>query len=133
MREQVIPSGEKQCGIHVNPFDPNDIAWGIKQILEKKDKGIQMGKNGRERVIKEFSWDDELDIYLSLPGNFVETNLEYVEDRYIYQLTLSKIKNNGGIITIHTARFLPATYITIYFVLVILIFLFIKSVFFNKS
>ena len=84
-------------------------------------------------LYKEFSWDDELDIYLSLPGNFVETNLEYVEDRYIYQLTLSKIKNNGGIITIHTARFLPATYITIYFVLVILIFLFIKSVFFNKS
>ena len=57
MREQIIPSGKKQCGIHINPFDSNDIAWGIKQILASHDKGIQMGINGRKRVIEEFSWD----------------------------------------------------------------------------
>jgi len=67
MREQIIPSGKKQCGIHVNPFDFDDIAWGIKQILKHKEKIIQMGKNGRERVIEQFSWDvvtqRTLDIY----------------------------------------------------------------------
>lgn len=57
MREQVIPSGEKQCGIHVNPFEPKDIAWGIIQVLQSSDKGVQWGKNGRERVLAEFSWD----------------------------------------------------------------------------
>ncbi len=57
MREQVIPSGEKQCGIHVNPFEPKDIAWGIIQILQSPDKGLQWGKNGRQRVLAEFSWD----------------------------------------------------------------------------
>ena len=57
MREQVIPSGEKQCGIHINSFDPNDIAWGIKQVLESNEKSIQMGKNARDRVIKHFSWE----------------------------------------------------------------------------
>jgi glycosyltransferase involved in cell wall biosynthesis len=57
MREQVVPSGEKQCGIHINPFDPKDIAWGIIQVLQQPDKGVQWGKNGRERVLKEFSWD----------------------------------------------------------------------------
>lgn len=56
-REQIIPSGEKQSGIHINPHDPKDIAWGVKQILEKKDKGKEIGKNARERVIELFSWD----------------------------------------------------------------------------
>jgi len=67
MREQIIPSGEKQCGIHVNPFEPKDIGWGIIQVLQLPDKGLQLGKNGRERVLKEFSWDAvtqrTLDIY----------------------------------------------------------------------
>lgn len=57
MREQVVPTGEKQCGIHVNPFDPKDIAWGIVQVLQLSDKGILWGKNGRQRVLQEFSWD----------------------------------------------------------------------------
>jgi glycogen(starch) synthase len=67
MREQVVPSGEKQCGIHVNPFEPKDISWGIIQVLQSSDKGIQWGKNGRQRVLDEFSWDAvtkrTLDIY----------------------------------------------------------------------
>ena len=67
MREQIIPSGEKQCGIHVNPFEPKDIAWGIIQVLQLPDKGLQLGKNGRQRVLEEFSWDAvtrrTLDIY----------------------------------------------------------------------
>jgi len=57
MREQVIPSGEKQCGVHINPFESKDIAWGIIQVLQLQDKGIQWGKNGRQRVVEEFSWD----------------------------------------------------------------------------
>ena len=66
-REQVIASGQNQCGVHINPFDPTDIAWGIKQILSLDDKGVQMGKNGRKRAIEVFSWDavakKTLDIY----------------------------------------------------------------------
>jgi glycosyltransferase involved in cell wall biosynthesis len=57
MREQVIPSGEDQCGIHINPFEPKDIAWGITQVLQSPDKALQWGKNGRQRVLEEFSWD----------------------------------------------------------------------------
>jgi len=57
MREQVIPNGEDQCGIHINPFDPNDIAWGVKEILKSKDKSLLMGENARKRVIEQFSWD----------------------------------------------------------------------------
>ena len=56
-REQIVASGENQCGVHINPFDPNDIAWGIKKILSLDDRGVQMGKNGRKRAIDVFSWD----------------------------------------------------------------------------
>ena len=67
MREQILPSGEHQCGIHINPFEPKDIAWGIIQVLQLPDKGVQWGENGRQRVIEEFSWEAvtkrTLDIY----------------------------------------------------------------------
>jgi glycosyltransferase involved in cell wall biosynthesis len=67
MREQVIPNGQQQCGIHINPHNPNDIAWGIKQVLQSKEKSILMGKNARKRVIEQFRWETltqkTLDIY----------------------------------------------------------------------
>jgi glycosyltransferase involved in cell wall biosynthesis len=57
MREQIIPTGPEQSGTHINPFDPQDIAWGIKEILKQKDKGKTYGINGRKRVEQEFSWE----------------------------------------------------------------------------
>ena len=58
MREIVIPQGPDQCGFHVNPNDPTDIAWGIISSLEDPEKRRQMGLNGRKRVLKEFTWDE---------------------------------------------------------------------------
>ena len=67
MREQIISSGEKQCGVHINPFEPKDIACGIIQVLQSQEKAMEWGKNGRQRVLEEFSWDAvnrrTLDIY----------------------------------------------------------------------
>jgi glycosyltransferase involved in cell wall biosynthesis len=66
-REQIIPNGDDQCGIHINPHESSDIAWGVKQILKLEDKGIMMGKKARERVNELFNWDSvvkrTLDIY----------------------------------------------------------------------
>ena len=58
MREIVIASGEEQCGFHVNPNDPTDIAWGIINSLQDPEKKRQLGQNGRKRVLKEFTWDE---------------------------------------------------------------------------
>jgi len=71
MREQVVPSGEKQCGIHVNPFEPKDIAWGIIQVLQSHDKGKQWGTNGRQRVVEEFSWNAVAKRTLAIYKEFV--------------------------------------------------------------
>lgn len=71
MREQVIPSGDNQCGRHVNPYDPSDISWGIKQILESKEQRFQMGINARRQVIHNFSWDIITQRTLEIYSEFV--------------------------------------------------------------
>jgi len=57
MREIVIPCGEDHCGFHVNSNNPSDIAWGITSALENLEKKKWLGKNGRRRVLNEFTWD----------------------------------------------------------------------------
>jgi len=57
MREVVICRGEEQCGFHINPNNPADIAWGINSALESPERRRWLGKNGRRRVLDEFTWD----------------------------------------------------------------------------
>jgi glycosyltransferase involved in cell wall biosynthesis len=57
MREIVICCGEEQSGYHIDPSNPSDIAWGINSVLENDDKRKWLGKNGRKRVLTEFTWD----------------------------------------------------------------------------
>src|SRR5512136_500263 len=57
MREIVVCCGEEQCGYHIDPSNPSDIAWGINSVLENDDKRRWLGKNGRKRVLNEFTWD----------------------------------------------------------------------------
>lgn len=69
-REQVIPSGENQCGMHVDGSNPLDIAWGVKEVLRDPDRARRMGRNGRKRVLEEFTWrraaEKTLEIYSQL-------------------------------------------------------------------
>jgi glycogen(starch) synthase len=69
-REQVIPSGPDQNGIHVNGGDPLDIAWGIKEALKDPQRAKRWGINGRKRVLEYFTWrkaaEQTIDIYKSL-------------------------------------------------------------------
>lgn len=56
-RDQVIPWGEDQTGVHVDGGNSADIAWGINSLLDDMERAIEMGKRGRERVEKYFTWD----------------------------------------------------------------------------
>lgn len=56
MREIVICCSEEQCGYHVDPNNPSDIAWGVMSALEDPEKRKWLGKNGRKRVLAEFTW-----------------------------------------------------------------------------
>lgn len=57
MREVVVCCGEEQCGFHIDPNNPSDIAWGINSTLENPEKRKWLGKNGRKRVLEDFTWD----------------------------------------------------------------------------
>jgi len=57
MREVVVSSGQEQNGFHVNPNDPTDIAWGIVNAVQDPQRNLQLGQNGRKKVLQEFSWD----------------------------------------------------------------------------
>jgi len=57
MREIVVTSGQDQCGFHINPNDPSDIAWGIVNAIQDPEKKVQFGRNGRKRVLERFTWE----------------------------------------------------------------------------
>jgi glycogen(starch) synthase len=57
MREIVICCSEEQCGYHIDPNNPSDIAWGIISSLENPERQKWLGKNGRKRVLNEFTWN----------------------------------------------------------------------------
>lgn len=59
MKEQVIPDGPNKTGIHINGTQPKDIAWGVCEALSSDDELRRMGKNARERAIKDFRWEDK--------------------------------------------------------------------------
>jgi glycogen(starch) synthase len=56
MREIVVCCSEEQCGYHVDPNNPSDIAWGVMSALESPEKRKWLGRNGRKRVLNEFTW-----------------------------------------------------------------------------
>jgi glycogen(starch) synthase len=57
MREIVVCCSEEQCGYHIDPNNPSDIAWGIMNALESPERRKWLGKNGRKRVLSEFTWN----------------------------------------------------------------------------
>ncbi len=56
MREQVIPYGPNQCGFHINPYDPHDIAKFTTILLEDENLRRKCGANARKRVLEAFTW-----------------------------------------------------------------------------
>ena len=69
-REQVMPAGPMQNGVHVDGGNPVDIAWGINEVLKDPRRAKIWGENGRKRVMEYFTWrkvaEQTLDIYKSL-------------------------------------------------------------------
>ncbi len=58
MREIVICCGPEQCGYHIDPNNPSDIAWGVVNALASPEWRKTLGKNGRKRVLAEFTWNN---------------------------------------------------------------------------
>ena len=48
-----------ECGLLVDPQDPDAIAQAMKWILENPEKAKQMGKNGKIAVDEIYNWETE--------------------------------------------------------------------------
>jgi glycogen synthase len=73
MREIVICCGDEQCGYHIDPNNPTDIAWGVMSALENPEHRIWLGKNGRKRVLAEFTWGRIAEKTIELYEKIVKT------------------------------------------------------------
>lgn len=47
------------CGLTVNPLDPQEIAGAIKYLLDRPELCEEMGKNGRRAVEEKYNWERE--------------------------------------------------------------------------
>ncbi|MFV5688864.1 glycosyltransferase [Flavobacterium sp. ZT3R25] len=54
------------CGICVNPRNINEIVDAINYLLNNPDIALQMGKNGREAIFREYNWGTQSQKLLSV-------------------------------------------------------------------
>lgn len=54
------------CGVLVDPLDPQAIAGAVNDLLGDPDKARVMGERGREAALKEYSWSTEAAKLISL-------------------------------------------------------------------
>lgn len=71
-KDQVVPSGEEQTGVHVDGRSPSDIAWGVKVLLHDMERAREMGQRGRQRVLKYFTWKRATQATLEVYGEAIE-------------------------------------------------------------
>lgn len=61
---------DSDCGICIDPKDPQEIATAIRFLLDNNDRAREMGLNGRKSVLEKYNWSIEnqklISIYQSL-------------------------------------------------------------------
>jgi glycosyltransferase involved in cell wall biosynthesis len=61
---------KNNCGICVDPTNPEEIAKAIEYLITHPDEARKMGENGRKAVLEKFNWEEEneklINIYKSL-------------------------------------------------------------------
>jgi glycosyltransferase involved in cell wall biosynthesis len=63
---------ENNCGLTVNPFDPEDIAKAIEYLLDNPDQARKMGQNGRKAVLEKYNWENEEQKLIELYENLLK-------------------------------------------------------------
>jgi glycosyltransferase involved in cell wall biosynthesis len=51
----------ENCGICVDPEDPQEIADAIQRLIDDPELAIEMGKRGRAAALRSYRWDIEAD------------------------------------------------------------------------
>ena len=51
--------GEADCGITVDPFDPDAVARALQRLLSDPEDAARIGENGRQAILERYNWDVE--------------------------------------------------------------------------
>ena len=57
---------DPDCGLIVDPLDPQSIAEAINYLFDNPSKAEEMGKNGQKLIEKTYNWDNEETTLLTL-------------------------------------------------------------------
>jgi glycosyltransferase involved in cell wall biosynthesis len=68
---RVLGQNGNDCGMRVDPKDPQAIAEAMDHLVTNPEEAWQMGKNGRAAVEREFSWESQSERLLSLYESIV--------------------------------------------------------------
>ena len=50
---------DADCGVTVNPLDPQEIADAVRGLVDEVDRAQQMGEAGRKAVVTKYRWASE--------------------------------------------------------------------------
>ena len=73
-REQVVAGGPEQTGLHVNGGDPDDIAWGLSEALQDRERLAAWGTNARARAASVFTWERSAEATLAVYQAAIEAH-----------------------------------------------------------
>ncbi|MFC1538113.1 glycosyltransferase family 4 protein [Candidatus Latescibacterota bacterium] len=57
---------DSECGLLVDPMNPQAIADAIIYIFDNPDEAARMGENGKKAVLTKYNWDNEKAVLLEL-------------------------------------------------------------------
>lgn len=63
-----------ECGICVNPLNPEEITGAIRWIIEHPIEAQEMGENGRRAVLQKYNWDKEAKKLLAVYDSLFRDN-----------------------------------------------------------
>ncbi len=52
--------GEADCGVVVDPLDPQAAAEVIRRLLKDPEEAQRLGENGRRAVLERYNWENEI-------------------------------------------------------------------------
>jgi glycosyltransferase involved in cell wall biosynthesis len=52
--------GAADCGIAVDPRDPQAIAGAIRALTDDPERAARLGENGRRAIAERYNWEAEL-------------------------------------------------------------------------
>jgi len=62
---------DEDCGILVDPLDPDAIAGAIRRVLEDRTAAQDMGRRGRQAVTRKYNWSTQEAVLLELYGSII--------------------------------------------------------------